>query len=88
MAAQLQQEMVFIEMMFQILELLQILIDVMTFYDLFKADNGFDAGTIAGKGLTNAIFTFYYLGRDLAAKNKPEEDEADVDVEITVNVDM
>ena len=80
--------MVFIEMMFQILELLQILIDVMTFYDLFKADNGFDAGTIAGKGLTNAIFTFYYMGRDLAAKNKPEEDEADVDVEITVNVDM
>ena len=58
----------------------------MTFYDLFKADNGFDAGTIAGKGLTNAIFTFYYFGRDLAEKNKPEEDEADV--EITVNVDM
>ena len=71
-----------IEMMFQILEFLQILIDVMTFYDLFKADNGFDAGTIAGKGLTNAIFTFYYMGRDLTKKDKPEEEEVDVNVEV------
>ena len=61
--------------MFQILELLQILIDVMTFYDLYKADNGFDAGTIAGKGLTNAIFVFYYFGRDMAAQNKPPVEE-------------
>ena len=47
----------------------------MTFYDLFKDDDGFDAGTIAGKGLTNAIFTFYYMGRDIAKKNKKPEEE-------------
>ena len=45
---------------------------------LFKDDDGFDAGTIAGKGLTNAIFTFYYMGRDIAKKNKkPEEEKAE-----------
>ena len=71
--------MVLIDMMFQVLEFLEILIDVMTFYDLYRADHGFDAGTIAGKGLTNAIFTFYYFGRDMAAHNKPP-----VEVEIEV----
>ena len=68
--------------MFQILELLQILIDVMTFYDLYKDDDGFDAGTIAGKGLTNAIFTFYYMGRDIAKKNKKPEEEVEEDEEL------
>ena len=69
-------------MMFQILELLQILIDVMTFYDLYKDDDGFDAGTIAGKGPTNAIFTFYYMGRDIAKKNKKPEEEVEEDEEL------
>ena len=73
--------MVLIDMMFQVLEFLEILIDVMTFYDLFRADHGFDAGTIAGKGLTNAIFVFYYFGRDMAAQNKPP---VEVEVEIEV----
>ena len=72
-------------MMFQILELLQILIDAMTFYDLFKDDDGFDAGTIAGKGLTNAIFTFYYMGRDIAKKNKKPEEEVEEEAELEDN---
>ena len=72
--------MVLIDMMFQVLEFLEILIDVMTFYDLFRADNGFDAGTIAGKGLTNAIFVLFYFGRDMAAQHKPPV-EVEVEVE-------
>ena len=72
--------MVLIDMMFQVLEFLEILIDAMTFYDLFRADHGFDAGTIAGKGLTNAIFVLYYFGRDMAAQHAPPV-EVEVEVE-------
>ena len=57
----------------------------MTFYDLFKDDDGFDAGTIAGKGLTNAIFTFYYMGRDIAKKNKKPEEEVEEEAELEDN---
>lgn len=50
-----------INMIFEVLEVLQILIDVITFVDLWEAENSFDSGTIAGKGLVNAGFTLYYL---------------------------
>ena len=72
MAKQLQGEMYMIDMMFEVLEVLQILIDVITFVDLFEADNSFDSGTIAGKGLTNAGFTLYYLFVENI--KKPEEE--------------
>lgn len=60
--------------MFEVLEVLQILIDIITFVDLFEADNSFDSGTIAGKGLTNAGFTIYYLFVDNLVSNKDEEE--------------
>ena len=56
------------------MEVLQILIDVITFVDLFEADNSFDSGTIAGKGLTNAGFTLYYLFVENINFKKPEEE--------------
>ena len=62
-----------IDMMFTVLEVLQILIDTVTFVDLFRADNAFDSGTIAGKGLVNAGFTLYYLFIDNFSGKKDEE---------------
>ena len=62
-----------IDMMFEVLEILQILIDVITFVDLFNDENAFDSGTIAGKGLVNAGFTVYYLIYDhFVAKDEEE----------------
>lgn len=61
MAAQFEKEMFLIDMIFTIMQLLEILVDVVTFYDLQSDDEWFDAGTFAGKGLVNACFTIYYV---------------------------
>ena len=64
-----------IDMIFEVLEVMQILIDVITFVDLFNDENAFDSGTIAGKGLVNAGFTLYYLFVDNFTPKKDEEEE-------------
>ena len=74
MASQLEQEMYMIDMMFEVLEVLSILIDVITFVDLFEAENAFDSGTIAGKGLINAGFTLYNLFVDNFVGKKGEDE--------------
>ena len=76
MAQQLEQEMYMIDLIFTCLEVLQIMIDIVTFIDLFNDDNAFDSGTFAGKGLVNAGFTTYYL-----IVNAMEEDEGEVVIE-------
>ena len=53
-----------IDMMFQVMQLLEILVDVVTFVDLWNGDDDFDSGTIAGKGAINAGFNLWYLVRD------------------------
>ena len=78
MAEQLQSEMFMIDMIFEVLEILQIMIDVITFYDLFVGENPFDSGTFAGKGLVNAGFTLYYMIMRYAY---PEDEEEVVVVE-------
>ena len=47
--------------LFTVLEVLEVLIDCLTFNDLYQEGNWFDGGVIAGKGLVNAGFTIYYL---------------------------
>ena len=47
--------------LFTVLEVLEVLIDCLTFNDLYQDENWFDGGVIAGKGLVNAGFTLYYL---------------------------
>ena len=47
--------------LFTVLEILEVLIDCLTFNDLYQDENWFDGGVIAGKGLVNAGFTLYYL---------------------------
>ena len=47
--------------LFTILEVLEVLVDCLTFADLYEAENWFDGGVIAGKGLVNAGFTLQYL---------------------------
>ena len=47
--------------LFTVLEVLEVLIDALTFADLYRDEDYFDAGVIAGKGLVNAGFTTYYL---------------------------
>ena len=47
--------------LFTVMEVLEVLIDCLTFAELFKEDDWFDSGVIAGKGLVNAGFTTYYL---------------------------
>ena len=47
--------------LFTILEVLEVLVDCLTFADLYEEKNWFDGGVIAGKGLVNAGFTLYYL---------------------------
>ena len=47
--------------LFTIMEILEVLIDALTFADLLRDHNYFDGGVIAGKGLVNAGFTTYYL---------------------------
>ena len=56
--------------------LLEIMVDVFTWYDLQEEGNYFDAGTFAGKGLVNACFTLYYLVIDYFLP-KPEEEDVD-----------
>lgn len=79
MAQQLNNEMYFIDTIFTVFEVLEILIDIVTFTNLWEEDNWFDSGTIAGKGLVNAGFTIYYLIRDnfyLGPNNQTEEELA------------
>ena len=47
--------------LFTVMEVLEILIDALTFSDLYLEDNWFDAGVLAGKGLVNTGFTLYYI---------------------------
>ena len=47
--------------LFTVMEVLEILIDCLTFSDLYLAKNWFDAGVLAGKGLVNTGFTLYYI---------------------------
>ena len=63
-----------------IMEFLEILVDVLTFYDLQEEDNYFDAGTFAGKGLINACFTLYYVILDNFVTPPPADAEEEVDV--------
>ena len=67
--------MVLVETIFTVMSLLEILVDVVTFYDLQKDDDWFDAGTFAGKGLINAGFTTYYVTKEYFIPAKPEDDE-------------
>ena len=50
-----------IDLIFTCLAVLQIMIDIVTFIDLFNDENAFDSGTFAGKGLVNAGFTTYFI---------------------------
>ena len=61
--------------MFEVMQLLEILVDVVTFVDLWNSDDEFDSGTIAGKGLVNAGFNLWYLVRDNFMAPKEEEEE-------------
>ena len=54
-----------------ILEILEILIDALTFTDQIEGDRYFDAGIMAGKGLVNSGFTTYYI---VMKYWKPNED--------------
>ena len=47
--------------LFTVMEVLEVLIDALTFAELNRDDDWFDSGVIAGKGLVNAGFTTYYL---------------------------
>ena len=51
MAKQFEQEMYLIETIFTVMEVLEILVDALTFSDLFKDGDYFDSGAFAGKGL-------------------------------------
>ena len=55
-----------------IMEILEILIDALTFTDVLVKENFFDSGVMAGKGLVNAGFTIYYL---IMQYWKPDEKE-------------
>ena len=74
MAQQFEQEMYLIDMMFTVMTLLEILIDAVTFKDLWSDGNHFDSGTIAGKGLVNTGFTLYNLILDNFLGNDEPED--------------
>lgn len=47
--------------LFTVMEVLEVLIDALTFAELVGDHDWFDSGVIAGKGLINAGFTTYYL---------------------------
>ena len=70
-------------MMFEVMQLLEILVDVVTFVDLWDSDDMFDSGTIAGKGLVNAGFNIWYLIKDNFFAPK-EEVEVEVEVKVTI----
>ena len=67
--------MVLVDTIFTVMSMLEILVDIVTFYDLQKDDQWFDAGTFAGKGLINAGFTTYYVVRDNFLPPKDPEDD-------------
>ena len=54
--------------LFTVMEVLEILIDCLTFNDLYVQSNWFDAGVIAGKGLVNTGFTLYYIIMEYTAE--------------------
>ena len=54
-----------------ILEVLEILIDALTFTDQLDDNRYFDAGIMGGKGLVNSGFTTYYI---VMKYWKPDED--------------
>ena len=56
-----------------IMEVLEILIDALTFKDVFEKNDYFDAGIMSGKGVINAGFTSYYL---VMQYWKPDEDHS------------
>lgn len=56
-----------------IMEVLEILIDALSFKDTLAEDNYFDSGLLAGKGLVNAGFTVYYI---VMQYWKPDEDHS------------
>ena len=43
------------------MEILEILIDALTFKDVFDKNDYLDAGIMSGKGVLNAGFTIYYI---------------------------
>ena len=47
--------------LFTVMEVLEVLIDCLTFNELVQEEDWFDSGVIGGKGLVNAGFTAYYL---------------------------
>lgn len=75
LAKQFEQEMVLVETIFTVMSLLEILVDVVTFYDLQKDNSWFDAGTFAGKGLINAGFTTFYVTKEYFIPPKNDNDE-------------
>ena len=58
---QLTESLEIVTALFTVMELLEILIDCLTFADLYAVKNWFDAGVIAGKGLVNTGFSLYYI---------------------------
>ena len=54
-----------------IMEVLEILTDMLTFTDMLKEDNYWQAGVNAGKGFVNGGFTVYYI---VMQYWKPDED--------------
>ena len=67
--------MVLVDTIFTVMSMLEILVDVVTFYDLQNEDEYFDAGTFAGKGLINAGFTTYYVVLDNFLPPKDENED-------------
>ena len=80
------------------MEIVEILIDVISFTDTLDDENYFAAGIMAGKGVTNAGFTTYYLVMQywkpteedkwqLDWQKEPENPIIVVDVDVEVNVE-
>ena len=65
-ANRLQSSLMIVMTLFTIMEVLEVLIDSLTFADLLTQENWFDGGVLAGKGLVNAGFTIYYLVMEYA----------------------
>ena len=70
---QLKESLATVNAFLMVMEVLEILIDALTFSDQFGMNNYFDAGILAGKGLVNAGFTIYYI---VMQYWKPDEDHS------------
>lgn len=68
----LKQSLATVNAFLMVMEVLEVLIDALTFTDELFKDNFFDAGIMSGKGLVNAGFTCYYI---IMQYWKPEEKE-------------